>query len=44
MDFSDTFLETYKNERKFLMMNFQESHEGTYEVVKTMDQALSDYL
>ena len=38
------FLETYKNERKFLRLISNDAHEGTGELVKYIDNALHDFL
>ena len=38
------FLETYKNERKFLRLISNDAHEGTLELIKYIDNALDDFL
>ena len=38
------FLETYKDERKFLRLISNEAHEGTGELIKYIDNALHDFL
>ena len=38
------FLETYKNERKFLRLISNDAHEGTLELIKYIDNALHDFL
>ena len=38
------FLETYKNERKFLRLISNDAHEGTGELIKYIDNALHDFL
>ena len=38
------FLETYKDERKFLRLISNDAHEGTGELIKYIDNALHDFL
>jgi hypothetical protein len=38
------FLEAYKNERKFFKIGFGDSHEGTLEVIKYIDEPLANFL
>ena len=43
-DFGYKFLEKYKNERKFLRLGFIDSHEGTMEAIKYLDNSLYSFL
>ena len=44
LEYGEKFLDSYKNERKFLRVAFQEAHEGTGEVVKYLDVRLRKFL
>ena len=44
LDYGEKFFDTYKNERKFLRVAFQDAHEGTGEVVRYLDERLGLFL
>jgi hypothetical protein len=44
LEYGEKFLDSYKNERKFLRVAFIDPHETTLSVVKYMDDAISDFL
>ncbi len=44
IDYAKQFFTTYKDERKFYRMMFNDAHEGTYEVIKYMDEPVLDFV
>lgn len=44
LEYGEKFFDTYKNERKFLRVAFQDAHEGTGEVVRYLDERLGVFL
>ena len=44
LEFGKQFFSSYKNERKVLMLNFMDMHEGTGEVIGYLDKPLSKFL
>lgn len=44
LDYGEAFWDTYKDERKFLRVAFQDAHEGTGEVVRYLDERLGEFL
>ena len=43
-DYSKQFLNAYKNDKKILMLNFMDMHEGTFEVINYLDKPLAKFL
>lgn len=44
LDYGEEFWKTYKDQRKFLRVAFQDAHEGTGEVVSYLDKRLGKFL
>ena len=44
LEYGEKFFDTYKDERKFLRVAFQDAHEGTGEVVRYLDERLGVFL
>lgn len=44
MDFGRKFLNTYNSEKKVVMLDFIDMHEGTGEVINYLDKPLANFL
>ena len=44
IEYMKQFLEAYKDQRKYMRMCFEDSHEGTMNVVKYLDEPLNNFL
>ena len=43
-EYGKSFLKTYKNQKKFLFLEFNDMHESSGEVIKYLDDSLRNFL